>query len=67
MTQVGAFTRKEDGFFGAYALVFDAEVSILPIDNPAPRMRQTIASSVTAWKLARPGIAPATVPVRTSP
>ena len=35
--------------------------------NPTPRMRQTIASSVTAWKLARPGIAPATVPVRTSP
>ena len=34
MTQIGAFTRKEDGFFGRVrTLVFDAEVSILPIDE----------------------------------
>ena len=69
MTQIGAFTQKEDGFFGRVrTLVFDAEVSILPIDeSDTENRRQTIASSVTAWKLARPGIAPATVPVRTSP
>ena len=68
MTQIGAFTRKEDGFFGRVrTLVFDAEVSILPIDESDTENAPTIASSVTAWKLARPGIAPATVPVRTSP
>ena len=34
MTQIGAFTRKEDCFFGRVrTLVFDAEVSILPIDE----------------------------------
>ena len=34
MTQIGAFTRKEDGFFGRVRpLVFDAAVSIPPIDE----------------------------------
>lgn len=34
MTQIGMFTRKDDGFFGRVrTLVFDAEVSILPVDE----------------------------------
>lgn len=34
MTQIGTFTRKDDGFFGCVrTLAFDAEVSILPVDQ----------------------------------
>lgn len=34
MSQIGAFTRKDDGFFGRiHTLTLDVEVSILPIEE----------------------------------
>lgn len=34
MAQIGTFTRNDDGFFGRVrTLIFDAEVSILPIED----------------------------------
>ena len=60
MTQIGTFTRKDDGFFGRIrTLAFDAEVSILPVDQTDTGNAPDHRVFAKAWKSAPPGIAPA--------